>query len=46
MNEYCRAKKYAEVFVQADKVDHHAVEFYRSTAPSNELEAIQFAYQL
>lgn len=46
LKEYCRVRDYAEVFVQADEVDHHAIEFYRSTTPSYEVEAIQFAYRL
>jgi aminoglycoside 3-N-acetyltransferase I len=33
-----------EMYVQAEKVDDHAVAFYRSTRPTEELEAVHFAY--
>lgn len=45
-NEYCREKGFEEVFVQADKVDTHALEFYRSTKPTNEEQVIHFYYRL
>ncbi|MCH5596757.1 GNAT family N-acetyltransferase [Niabella ginsengisoli] len=45
-NEYCKEKGYAEVFVQADKADDYAIEFYRSTQPSAEESVVHFAYNL
>jgi aminoglycoside 3-N-acetyltransferase I len=45
-NEYCRQKGFEEVFVQADKADIHALDFYRSTGPTNEEPVIHFYYKL
>ncbi len=45
-NEYCRQKGFEEVFVQADKEDEQAIEFYRSTQPAKEAEVVHFTYQL
>ena len=33
MNKYCTEKGFKEVFVQADKVEDYAIDFYRSTKP-------------
>lgn len=46
MNEYCAKQGFEEVFVQADKVDSHAIEFYRSTNPTEEERVIHFYYSL
>ena len=44
--EHFSLKNYEEVFVQADKVDTHAVAFYRSTKPSEEEDVSHFYYLL
>lgn len=43
-NNYCRQKGFEEVFVQADKVDGYALDFYRSTQPTNEEQVVHFYY--
>jgi aminoglycoside 3-N-acetyltransferase I len=45
-NEYCRLQGYKEVFVQADKVDDYALEFYRSTNPTAEEQVVHYSYAL
>jgi aminoglycoside 3-N-acetyltransferase I len=45
-NEYCKDKGFEEVFVQADKVDDYALDFYRSTKPTNEEPVVHFYYTL
>ncbi|RPD43779.1 GNAT family N-acetyltransferase [Paracnuella aquatica] len=45
-NEYCRQQGFEEVFVQADKVDAHALLFYRATKPTEEEEVVHFYYTL
>ncbi len=45
-NSYCKEKGFEEVFVQADKVDDYAIDFYRSTRPSNEEQVLHFYYSL
>lgn len=44
LNAYCKTEGIEEVFVQADKVDQHALDFYRSTPVSAESEVVQFSY--
>lgn len=44
--EYCRQKGFEEIFVQADKVDDYAIDFYRSTKPTNEEQVVHFYYKL
>jgi aminoglycoside 3-N-acetyltransferase I len=44
--EHCRQKGFEEVFVQADKDDDYAVDFYRSTNPTGEEQAVHFFYKL
>lgn len=44
--EFCRQKGFEEVFVQADKVDDYAINFYRSTQPSAEEQVLHFYYKL
>ena len=46
INEYCRNQDFQEVFVQADKVDDYALEFYRSTPISDEEQVVHFYYSL
>jgi aminoglycoside 3-N-acetyltransferase I len=43
---YCKENRFEEVFVQADKVDDHAIDFYRKTNPTSEEECLQFSYRL
>ena len=43
---YCRKKGIEEVFVQADKVDGYALDFYRSTQPTGEEDVSHFYYSL
>ena len=43
---YFTQKGFAEVFVQADKVDAYALDFYRATHPTNEEEVVHFYYTL
>ncbi|HEX2919688.1 MAG TPA: GNAT family N-acetyltransferase [Bacteroidales bacterium] len=45
-NEYCMKNGFEEVFVQADKVDDYAIEFYRSTKPTDEEQVVHFYYKL
>lgn len=45
-NNYCRQKGFEEVFVQADKVDKYAIDFYRSTKPTEEEQVVHFYYKL
>lgn len=44
--EYCASNGYEEVFVQADRVDDYALDFYRKTAITNEEDVIHFYYTL
>jgi aminoglycoside 3-N-acetyltransferase I len=44
INEYCRQQGFQQSFIQAEKVDDYAVEFYRTTKPTGELEAVHFYY--
>ena len=46
INNYCAAQGYEEVFVQADKVDDYAIDFYRKTAITAEEDVIHFYYKL
>ncbi len=45
-NEYYKDRGFEEVFVQADKVDDYAIDFYRKTSPSEEEDVSHFYYQL
>jgi aminoglycoside 3-N-acetyltransferase I len=45
-NNYCRQKGFEEVFVQADQIDDYALDFYRSTKPTNEEQVVHFYYIL
>jgi aminoglycoside 3-N-acetyltransferase I len=44
--EYCRLQGFDEVFVQAEKVDDYAVDFYRLTNPTTEMQVVHFSYAL
>ncbi|GAB5527782.1 MAG: GNAT family N-acetyltransferase [Roseivirga sp.] len=46
INHYCTQQGFEEVFVQADKDEDHAVNFYRSTRPTAEEEVVHFYYTL
>ena len=46
LNEFCAQKGFEEVFVQADKVDEYAIDFYRSTRPTEEEQVVHFYYTL
>ncbi len=43
---FCRQKGFEEMFVQADKVDDYAIDFYRLTTPSSEEQVIHFSYKI
>lgn len=45
-NEFYKKKGFEEVFVQADKVDEYAIDFYRSTKPAEEEQVVHFSYSL
>ncbi len=45
-NKFYKNKGFEEVFVQADKVDDYAIEFYRKTDPSEEEDVSHFYYKL
>ncbi len=46
MIEYCRNQGFEELFVQADKADGYALDFYRLTKPKREEQVVQFSYVL
>ena len=46
VNAYGRENGFEEVFVQADKEEPHAVNFYRSTDPTEEEDVAHFYYKL
>jgi aminoglycoside 3-N-acetyltransferase I len=46
MIKYCRERGFEEVFVQADKVDDYAIDFYRSTPITAEEQVVHFYYSL
>lgn len=43
---YCTQKGFDEIFVQADKIDDYALDFYRSTNPTNEEQVVHFSFKL
>ena len=45
LTDYCKEKEYECVFVQADKVDDYALDFYRSTG-ATEQQVVHFDYAL
>jgi len=46
LNKYCRKFGFHEIFVQAETDDIQAVNFYKSTPISSELNATHFTYSL
>ncbi|MCE7055182.1 GNAT family N-acetyltransferase [Algoriphagus sp. AGSA1] len=46
VKDFCRQNNFEEVFVQADRVDGYAVDFYRKTRPTEEEDVIHFYYNL
>lgn len=44
LNDYCKKNGFSEAFVQAETDDHQAVNFYRTTPNTSELEATHFTY--
>ena len=42
---YYREQGYEEIFVQADRIDEHAISFYRSILPSQEEDVIHFTFE-
>jgi GNAT superfamily N-acetyltransferase len=45
LKDHCRENGYSEIFVQADKPDTHALEFYRSTGGNAE-QVVHFTYPI
>lgn len=45
-SRYYTGRGFEEVFVQADKVDGHAIDFYRKTNPTEEEQVVHFYYTL
>ncbi len=46
IKEYCKQRGFDEVFVQADKADDYALDFYRKTDPTKEEDVSHFYYSL
>jgi aminoglycoside 3-N-acetyltransferase I len=46
IKEYCKQHGFEEGFVQADKVDDYALDFYRKTNPTKEEDVSHFYYSL
>ncbi len=46
INEYGRQHGFEEVYVQAENVDQHAIDFYRTTKPTAEEQVVHFTYDL
>ncbi|MGD1890414.1 MAG: GNAT family N-acetyltransferase [Cyclobacteriaceae bacterium] len=46
VNKFYKEKGFEEIFVQADKIDDYAIEFYRKTNPSTEGQVVNFSYLL
>lgn len=46
LNNYCKSKDYEEAYVQADKEDDHALDFYRALNASREDEVVHFSFTL
>jgi aminoglycoside 3-N-acetyltransferase I len=44
LNDYCRQHGFGEVFVQAETDDEQAMNFYRTTDISSELQVTHFTY--
>lgn len=37
---------FEKAYVQSDKEDHHAIDFYSTTNPTSELQVVHFCYKL
>ncbi len=46
INRYCKEKGFEEMYVQVEKADDHAVDFYRKTHPATEEQVVHFSYSL
>ena len=46
LTRYCKENGFEEAFVQAETDDLQAINFYRTTSISNELQATQFTYAI
>ena len=46
LTDYCKENDFEEVFVQAERIDKYALNFYRSTDPTSEEDVIHFYYSL
>lgn len=46
VKKYCKEQNFEEVFVQADRIDDYALQFYRSTGITEEEDVIHFYYKL
>jgi aminoglycoside 3-N-acetyltransferase I len=44
--DYCLENGFEEIFVQADKVDSYALDFYRQTNITGEEQVVHFTYAL
>lgn len=44
VRKYCLDQGFAELFVEAEADDADAIEFYRKTSPTRELDVVQFSY--
>jgi len=44
LTDYCKKNGFDEIFVQADRVDGYALDFYRLTNPTNEEDVVHFSY--
>jgi aminoglycoside 3-N-acetyltransferase I len=44
VNSYCQTKGFEASYVEAEMEDIDALEFYRRTKPSSELQAVHFTY--
>lgn len=42
--DYCKQRGFFEMFVQADAADTHAINFYKKTNISSEMQAVHYAY--
>ena len=44
--QWSKENGHAEVFVQADRIDDYALDFYRKTKPSTEEDVVHYTYAL
>lgn len=43
---FCATNNLEELYVQAEAIDRHAINFYRGTNPSSEMEVVHFNYSI